>query len=175
MGTLEDIFNKLLGVDEHVSQDSPEWIAMNLANETLKDEFGFTSYDIIRTLAKMHKQNKPGAEKALKMIAARHKNGYVKNRASQALMGITDEEEEESDYQNEEEDEREEDYESTHREEYKKQQPGRKYRSSKEPRYHEKETIKEKEVIKEIVKIRCSHCKQLYEESKRRCPHCGGT
>jgi uncharacterized membrane protein len=50
------------------------------------------------------------------------------------------------------------------------QQPG--VTKSDEPRVtREKETIRERE----IVKIRCSHCKQLYEESKGRCPYCGGT
>ncbi len=34
-----------------------------------------------------------------------------------------------------------------------------------------KEVIKEKEVI---VKIRCSHCANLYDETLDKCPHCGG-
>lgn len=35
---------------------------------------------------------------------------------------------------------------------------------------------KEKEVIREreIVKVRCSYCQQLYNESDGRCPNCGG-
>ena len=33
--------------------------------------------------------------------------------------------------------------------------------------------IKEKETVREIVKIRCSHCKTTFEESLGRCPHCG--
>jgi hypothetical protein len=35
----------------------------------------------------------------------------------------------------------------------------------------EKEIIKEKEVI---VKIRCSYCHNLYNETLDKCPHCGG-
>jgi len=34
----------------------------------------------------------------------------------------------------------------------------------------EKETIRERE----IVKVRCSYCKQLYDEADGKCPHCGG-
>jgi hypothetical protein len=34
-----------------------------------------------------------------------------------------------------------------------------------------KEVIREKEVI---VKIRCSHCGDLYDETLDKCPHCGG-
>jgi hypothetical protein len=34
--------------------------------------------------------------------------------------------------------------------------------------------IKEKETIREIVKVRCSYCKQLYEEHNGKCPNCGG-
>ena len=29
-------------------------------------------------------------------------------------------------------------------------------------------------IIKEIVKIRCSYCGGLYDESNDRCPYCGG-
>jgi rubrerythrin len=35
-------------------------------------------------------------------------------------------------------------------------------------------TIKEREIIREIVKIRCSYCGNLYEEKEDKCPHCGG-
>lgn len=35
----------------------------------------------------------------------------------------------------------------------------------------EKEIIKEKEVI---VKVRCSYCHHLYDETLDKCPHCGG-
>ena len=35
-------------------------------------------------------------------------------------------------------------------------------------------TIKEKIVIREIVKIKCSYCGSLYEQTSNRCPHCGG-
>ena len=34
--------------------------------------------------------------------------------------------------------------------------------------------IKEREVIREIVKVRCRHCGNLYDERQDRCPHCGG-
>jgi rRNA maturation endonuclease Nob1 len=43
------------------------------------------------------------------------------------------------------------------------------------PTYDEKiiakEIIKEKQVI---VKIRCQYCKNLYEETYDKCPHCSG-
>ena len=35
-------------------------------------------------------------------------------------------------------------------------------------------TIKEKIIIKEIVKIRCPYCGTLYEQTSNKCPHCGG-
>ena len=34
--------------------------------------------------------------------------------------------------------------------------------------------IKEKIIIKEIVKIKCPYCGTLYEQTSNRCPHCGG-
>lgn len=34
-------------------------------------------------------------------------------------------------------------------------------------------TIKEKVVIREIVKVRCRYCGNLYEQTLDRCPHCG--
>jgi hypothetical protein len=34
--------------------------------------------------------------------------------------------------------------------------------------------IREKETIREIVKIRCQFCGNLYNETIDRCPHCGG-
>ncbi len=37
--------------------------------------------------------------------------------------------------------------------------------------YDAKEIIKEKQVV---VKIRCPYCKNLYEETYDKCPHCGG-
>lgn len=38
----------------------------------------------------------------------------------------------------------------------------------------EKEIIREKEIIKEvIVKIRCNYCDHLYDETLDRCPYCG--
>jgi hypothetical protein len=36
-----------------------------------------------------------------------------------------------------------------------------------------KEIIRERETIREIVKIRCGHCGKLYDERENRCPHCG--
>jgi len=40
-----------------------------------------------------------------------------------------------------------------------------------------RKAVKEKEVIKEkvIVKIRCSYCRNLYDETLDKCPHCGST
>jgi len=35
-------------------------------------------------------------------------------------------------------------------------------------------TIKEREIIREIVKIRCPYCSNLYDETEDKCPHCGG-
>jgi len=34
--------------------------------------------------------------------------------------------------------------------------------------------IKEREIIREIVKIRCPYCGNLYDEKLDKCPHCGG-
>jgi hypothetical protein len=34
--------------------------------------------------------------------------------------------------------------------------------------------MKEREVIREIVKVRCGHCGNLYDERDNKCPHCGG-
>lgn len=34
--------------------------------------------------------------------------------------------------------------------------------------------IREKEIIREIVKIRCPYCGNLYDEKLDKCPHCGG-
>ena len=34
--------------------------------------------------------------------------------------------------------------------------------------------VKEKEIIREIVKIRCPYCGNLYDEKFDKCPHCGG-
>lgn len=33
--------------------------------------------------------------------------------------------------------------------------------------------VKEREIIREIVKIRCSYCGNLYDETLDKCPHCG--
>jgi rubrerythrin len=35
------------------------------------------------------------------------------------------------------------------------------------------QTVKETEIIREIVKIRCSYCGNLYDETEDKCPHCG--
>jgi hypothetical protein len=34
--------------------------------------------------------------------------------------------------------------------------------------------IKEKIIIKEVVKVKCRYCDTLYEQRLSRCPHCGG-
>jgi DNA-directed RNA polymerase subunit RPC12/RpoP len=34
--------------------------------------------------------------------------------------------------------------------------------------------VKEKEIIREIVKIRCPYCGNLYDETLNECPNCGG-
>jgi len=34
--------------------------------------------------------------------------------------------------------------------------------------------IREREVIRQIVKIRCPYCGKLYDETYDNCPHCGG-
>jgi len=34
--------------------------------------------------------------------------------------------------------------------------------------------VREREIIREIVKIRCPYCNNLYEEKYDRCPNCGG-
>jgi len=40
----------------------------------------------------------------------------------------------------------------------------------------QEKVIKEREVIvKEIVKIRCSYCRKLYDESLSKCPNCGAS
>jgi len=33
--------------------------------------------------------------------------------------------------------------------------------------------VKEREIIREIVKIRCPYCGNLYDETLDKCPHCG--
>jgi hypothetical protein len=35
--------------------------------------------------------------------------------------------------------------------------------------------VVEREIIREIVKIRCPYCGNLYDETEDKCPHCGGT
>ena len=34
--------------------------------------------------------------------------------------------------------------------------------------------VKEREIIKEIIKIRCPYCNDLYDEKHDNCPHRGG-
>jgi predicted site-specific integrase-resolvase len=34
---------------------------------------------------------------------------------------------------------------------------------------------REKEIVREIVKIRCRYCGKLYGERLDRCPHCGAS
>lgn len=34
---------------------------------------------------------------------------------------------------------------------------------------------REREIIREIVKIRCTYCGKLYDERSGRCPHCGAS
>ena len=33
--------------------------------------------------------------------------------------------------------------------------------------------VKEREVVRELVKIRCAYCGKLYDERLNKCPHCG--
>jgi hypothetical protein len=35
--------------------------------------------------------------------------------------------------------------------------------------------VREREIIREIVKVRCPYCGNLYDETEDKCPHCGGT
>lgn len=35
-------------------------------------------------------------------------------------------------------------------------------------------TVKEREIIREIVKVRCPYCGGLHDEKEDKCPHCGG-
>jgi hypothetical protein len=35
------------------------------------------------------------------------------------------------------------------------------------------EVVKEKEVVREIIKVRCPYCQNLYDETLERCTHCG--
>ena len=38
----------------------------------------------------------------------------------------------------------------------------------------ENQQVREREIVREIVKIRCSYCGNLYDEKYDKCPHCGG-
>ena len=43
------------------------------------------------------------------------------------------------------------------------------------PQPKEQTTItREKEIIKEIVKIKCRYCGRLYDQHENKCPYCGG-
>lgn len=33
--------------------------------------------------------------------------------------------------------------------------------------------VREKEIIREVIKIRCSYCGSLYDENLDKCPYCG--
>ena len=35
------------------------------------------------------------------------------------------------------------------------------------------QVVREKEIIREVVKIRCSYCGSLYDENLDKCPNCG--
>jgi hypothetical protein len=35
-------------------------------------------------------------------------------------------------------------------------------------------TVQEREIIREVVKIRCPYCGSLYDETEDKCPNCGG-
>ncbi len=35
------------------------------------------------------------------------------------------------------------------------------------------QVVREKEIIREVVKIRCSYCGTLYDETLDKCPNCG--
>jgi hypothetical protein len=35
------------------------------------------------------------------------------------------------------------------------------------------QVIREKEIIREVIKIRCSYCGTLYDENLAKCPNCG--
>jgi len=52
------------------------------------------------------------------------------------------------------------------------------YRLLKRPAHPSSEesptVVKEREIIREIVKIRCQYCNNLYDEKYDKCPHCGG-
>jgi tRNA(Ile2) C34 agmatinyltransferase TiaS len=45
---------------------------------------------------------------------------------------------------------------------------------SEQTTYVNQPIIKEKEIIREIVKIRCPYCGELYDEKLDKCPNCGG-
>ena len=47
-------------------------------------------------------------------------------------------------------------------------------RPTRTPSEESSTVVKEREIIKEIVKIRCSYLGNLYDEKYDKCPHCGG-
>jgi DNA-directed RNA polymerase subunit RPC12/RpoP len=42
-----------------------------------------------------------------------------------------------------------------------------------QPTTQNQPVITQKEIIREVVKIRCPYCKGLYDETLDTCPHCG--
>ena len=49
------------------------------------------------------------------------------------------------------------------------------FRRQREAQSKEEGTlVKEREIIREVVKIRCSYCGNLYDEKYDKCPYCGG-
>ena len=47
-------------------------------------------------------------------------------------------------------------------------------KSQRRPTFENQQVVKEREIVREIVKIRCSYCGNLYDEKLDKCPHCGG-
>jgi hypothetical protein len=57
------------------------------------------------------------------------------------------------------------------------EQPRPEPHSVQEPKMEESvqsNVVKEKIIIKEVVKVKCRYCDTLYEQRLSRCPHCGG-
>jgi large-conductance mechanosensitive channel len=42
-----------------------------------------------------------------------------------------------------------------------------------QPATQNEPVVTQKEIIREVVKIRCPYCKGLYDETLDTCPHCG--
>jgi hypothetical protein len=43
-----------------------------------------------------------------------------------------------------------------------------------EPESYQQPVVREREIIREIVKIRCAYCGNTYDEKEDVCPYCGG-